>query len=111
MKISDFTVFVVGNPPPGWGGRYFIFVKLTTDDNISGIGEVYCATFGPKAMTAMIEDVFARYVEGSDPFGQPHGVGGAVAVRERKDGTATRGHAYPAGLDCPNSASSLDAYP
>ena len=68
MKISDLTVFVVGNPPPGWGGRYFIFVKLTTDDNISGIGEVYCATFGPKAMVAMIEDVFARYVEGMDPF-------------------------------------------
>jgi galactonate dehydratase len=68
VKISDLKVFVVGNPPPGWGGRYFIFVKLTTDDNISGIGEVYCATFGPKAMVAMIEDVFARYVEGVDPF-------------------------------------------
>ena len=68
MKIRDLKVFVVGNPPPGWGGRYFIFVKLTTDDNISGIGEVYCATFGPKAMVAMIEDVFARYVEGVDPF-------------------------------------------
>ncbi len=68
MKIKDLKVFIVGNPPPGWGGRYFIFVKLTTDDNISGIGEVYCATFGPKAMTAMIEDVFARYVEGIDPF-------------------------------------------
>ena len=43
-------------------------VKLTTDDNVSGIGEVYCDTFGPKAMTAMIEDVFARHVEGMDPF-------------------------------------------
>lgn len=68
MKVKDLKVFVVGNPPPGWGGRYFIFVKLTTDDNVSGIGEVYCATFGPKAMTAMIEDVFTRYVEGMDPF-------------------------------------------
>ncbi len=68
MKIKGLKVFIVGNPPPGWGGRYFIFVKLTTDDNVSGIGEVYCATFGPKAMVAMIEDVFARYVEGMDPF-------------------------------------------
>ena len=68
MKIRDLEVFIVGNPPPGWGGRYFTFVKLTTDNGISGIGEVYCATFGPKAMTAMIEDVFARHVQGTDPF-------------------------------------------
>ena len=53
MKIRDLQTFVVGNPPPGYGGRYFLFVKLTTDTGITGIGEVYCATFGPKAMTAM----------------------------------------------------------
>jgi 2-dehydro-3-deoxyphosphogalactonate aldolase len=68
MKIRDLNVFVVGTPPPGWGGRYFIFVKLATDTGITGIGECYCATFGPKAMTAMIEDTFGRYVEGMDPF-------------------------------------------
>jgi len=68
MKITGLKVFIVGNPPPGWGGRYFTFVKLTTDTGISGIGECYCATFGPKAMTAMIEDSFGRYVEGMDPF-------------------------------------------
>ena len=68
MKIKDLKIFIVGNPPPGWGGRYFIFVKLTTDTGIEGIGECYCATFGPKAMTVMIEDTFGRYVEGMDPF-------------------------------------------
>jgi len=68
MKITGLKVFIVGNPPPGWGGRYFTFVKLTTDTGISGIGECYCATFGPRAMTAMIEDSFGRYVEGMDPF-------------------------------------------
>jgi 2-dehydro-3-deoxyphosphogalactonate aldolase len=68
MKVQDLKVFIVGNPPPGWGGRYFTFVKLTTDNGITGIGEVYCATFGPVAMKAMIEDVFQRYVEGSNPF-------------------------------------------
>jgi galactonate dehydratase len=72
MKIKDLKIFVVGNPPPGWGGRYFIFVKLTTDDGISGIGECYGATFGPKAMTAMIEDTFGRYVENMDPFRIEH---------------------------------------
>jgi galactonate dehydratase len=67
MKVADLKVFIVGNPPPGWGGRYFTFVKLTTDDGISGIGECYGATFGPRAMTAMIEDTFERYVRGMNP--------------------------------------------
>ena len=49
-------------------GRYFTFVRLTTDNGIKGYGECYGATFGPKAMTAMIEDTFGRYVEGMDPF-------------------------------------------
>ncbi len=48
MKVKDLKVFIVGNPPPAWGGRYFIFVKLTTDNGISGIGECYCDTFGPR---------------------------------------------------------------
>ena len=68
MKVKDLEIFIVGNPPPGFGGRYFTFVKLTTDNGITGIGECYCDTFGPKAMTAMIEDTFSRYIEGMDPF-------------------------------------------
>lgn len=44
MKIVDVKTFVVGNPPPRFGGRYFIFVKLTTDSGVTGIGEVYTAT-------------------------------------------------------------------
>jgi 2-dehydro-3-deoxyphosphogalactonate aldolase len=39
MQLKDIKTFVVGNPPPHFGGRWFVFVKLTTDDNISGIGE------------------------------------------------------------------------
>jgi len=68
MKITDLTTFIVGNPPPSYGGRYFLFVKLTTDDGITGIGEVYCDTFGPKVMDAAIRDVFERNVLGTDPF-------------------------------------------
>ena len=50
MKLRDLEVLVVGNPPPGFGGRYFVFVKLVTDDGIVGWGEVYAATVGPEAM-------------------------------------------------------------
>ena len=68
MKITDFKTYVVGNPPPHFGGRYFIFVKLTTDSGIEGIGEVYAATFGPHVVARMIEDVCERHVIGHDPF-------------------------------------------
>ncbi len=69
MKVRSLKTFVVANPPPQWGGRYFIFLKLVTDNGIEGAGEVYAATFGPQAMVRLIEDVFAHHVEGSDPFG------------------------------------------
>lgn len=68
MKIQDLTTFVIGNPPPHFGGRYFVFLKLTTDDGITGVGEVYTDTFGPQTVVRMVEDVFERHVSGIDPF-------------------------------------------
>ena len=67
MKIAAFETFVVGNPPPHKGGRYFIFVKLVTDDGIVGYGEVYAATFSPHVVAAMTDDVCERYAVGADP--------------------------------------------
>ena len=67
MKLTDIQTFVVGNPPPHFGGRYFVFVKLTTDGNVSGIGEAYCVPFDPHLVAKMIEDVFDRYARGQDP--------------------------------------------
>ena len=68
MKLQSLKTFVVGNPPPFNGGRYFIFLKLVTDNGIEGVGEVYAASFSPTVVVAMIEDVFAMHVEGTDPF-------------------------------------------
>ena len=67
MILKDIQTFVVGNPPPAFGGRYFVFVKLTTDDGISGVGEAYCVPFHPDLVARMLEDVFGRYMEGQDP--------------------------------------------
>lgn len=67
MKLSGIQTFVVGNPPPHFGGRYFVFVKLTTACGISGVGEAYCVPFSPYLVATMIEDVFARYAENTDP--------------------------------------------
>jgi galactonate dehydratase len=67
MKLADIQTFVVGNPPPHYGGRYFVFVKLTTDDRITGIGEAYCVPFDPHLVEKLIVDVFQRYLHGQDP--------------------------------------------
>jgi galactonate dehydratase len=68
MKIADVKTFVVGNPPPHFGGRYFIFLKLVTDGGVEGVGEVYSIPFHPDVGARMIEDVCARHVLGADPF-------------------------------------------
>ncbi len=65
MKLKDLEIFVVAPPAPGWGGRYWIFPKITTEDGIVGYGECYASTVGPKAMIAVIEDVFERHMQGS----------------------------------------------
>jgi len=67
MKLQDIRTFVVGNPPPHNGGRYFIFAKLVTADGLEGIGEAYGVPFDPHHVARLIEDVFARYLEGEDP--------------------------------------------
>ena len=68
MKIAEINTFVVANPPPHRGGPYFVFVKLTTDNRIEGIGEVYGTPFHPAKVTQLIEDIGERYVIGWDPF-------------------------------------------
>jgi galactonate dehydratase len=68
MKITDLKTFVVGNPPPHFGGRYFVFLKLVTDGGVEGVGEVYGVPFHPDVVARMIQDVFERCVAGTDPF-------------------------------------------
>ncbi|WP_213683903.1 mandelate racemase/muconate lactonizing enzyme family protein [Roseicyclus sp.] len=67
MRLSDLEIFTVAPPPPGWGGRYWLIVRVTTACGITGLGEVYAAAVGPKAMHAVIEDVFARHMQGETP--------------------------------------------
>lgn len=68
MKITDVKTFVVGNPPPGFGGRYFVFLKLITDAGIEGLGEVYSLPFHPKVVEQMVKDVVERCVVGKEPY-------------------------------------------
>lgn len=67
MKLQSIETFVVANPPPSRGGRYFIFVQLKTACGIVGLGEIYNATFSPQLVAQMAEDMFARIFDGADP--------------------------------------------
>jgi len=68
MKIKKIKTFVVGNPPPHFGGKYWIFVKLITDKDIIGYGEIYSVPFHPNVVSKMIDDVFERCVKNKDPY-------------------------------------------
>ena len=67
MKIDKVETFIVGNPPPYYGGMYFIFIKITSN-NIIGWGECYAPPFHPKVVQKMVEDISARFVIDTDPY-------------------------------------------
>ncbi len=68
MRLQELQTFVVANPPPHFGGRYWIFVKLTTACGISGYGEIYSVPFHPDVVEKMIADLFDRKFLDQDPF-------------------------------------------
>lgn len=67
MHLTDLDIIVTAPPAPGWGGRYWILVKLTTSNGITGWGECYASSVGPEAMKAVIADVFERHMAGENP--------------------------------------------
>ncbi|NQW15850.1 MAG: mandelate racemase/muconate lactonizing enzyme family protein [Chloroflexi bacterium] len=68
MKIKEVKTWAVANPPPHFGGPYWVFVKLTTDNGISGYGEAYGVPFSADRVCSLIEDVVERHVIGQSPF-------------------------------------------
>ena len=68
MKLQTIETHIVKTPPPGFGGRYFIFVVLQTACGIRGYGEIYAASFAPETVSTMATDVFGRYLEDQNPF-------------------------------------------
>ncbi|MFT5340967.1 MAG: galactonate dehydratase [Paracoccaceae bacterium] len=67
MKLQDLDIIITAPPPPGWGGQYWILVKVTTDTGIVGWGECYASSIGPEAMRLVITDVFERHMLGENP--------------------------------------------
>ncbi|WP_102106892.1 mandelate racemase/muconate lactonizing enzyme family protein [Oceaniglobus roseus] len=67
MRLTDLDIITTAPPAPGWGGRYWTLVKVTTDTGITGWGECYASTVGPTAMEHVIRDVFSRHMAGENP--------------------------------------------
>jgi 2-dehydro-3-deoxyphosphogalactonate aldolase len=69
VKITEVKTFLVGNIPPYQGGRFWLFVKLITDEGLEGIGEWSTGNIGREAsQIRVIEDLGNKFVIGADPF-------------------------------------------
>ena len=66
MKLQSIKTWVTV-PPTGIGGAFWVFIKITTDDGIHGVGESYGIPVSGDIACQMIEDTFERFVAGTDP--------------------------------------------
>lgn len=65
VKLAEIETFVTV-PPTGIGGSFWVMVRVTTDDGISGVGECYGIPFSADVATQMVADTFERYIAGAD---------------------------------------------
>jgi L-alanine-DL-glutamate epimerase-like enolase superfamily enzyme len=72
VKITGFEVFPVVCPPPFRGGRSWLFVRLDTDSETSGYGEMMLLGTGFRlpVLAVMVGDIIEQAVIGKD-YGQP----------------------------------------
>ena len=68
MKIVEVRTYMIDVPPPHWGGRHWIFVKLVTDEGIEGVGECTYHTRLNHVVIELIKDWGERFLKGADPF-------------------------------------------
>ena len=66
MKLASIETYATV-PPSRIGGSFWIFVKVTTDDGIEGIGECYGIPFSPSVACSMVRDTFDRFIAGDSP--------------------------------------------
>ena len=66
MKLKDIETWVTV-PPTGIGGAFWVIVRITTDNGIQGIGECYGIPVSGDIACSMVEDTFARYIQGESP--------------------------------------------
>lgn len=71
MQLTKATAFAIRTPPPNFGGYFWYFVKLETDNGLIGWGEsaVLFSMYGlERAFEKLVEGVFNRYLLGRNPL-------------------------------------------
>ncbi len=63
MLLEDIETFATV-PPTGIGGSFWVLVRVTTDDGVTGVGECYGIPFSADIACSMVEDTFERYIAG-----------------------------------------------
>ena len=68
MKITKITTHLLGIPGPGGHApcRNWTFVRVETDEGITGVGEA-TTEYHERAVAAMIDEHFAPFLLGQDP--------------------------------------------
>ncbi len=71
MKLTKLETYIVEVPPPGYGGNYWFFIKLHTDEGVYGWGET--ATLGvfyrmQKSYRTLMEEIFQAHLQGENPL-------------------------------------------
>ncbi len=68
MKIVDVKFYPIKVRNNAKGGVYWFLLKLTTDFNVSGWGEVIWNAYDPGTLRRMVMDVAENYIIGESPF-------------------------------------------
>ena len=69
MKVTGLETIVIDNVAPYRGGRKWLFIKLSTDEGIVGLGErVTGGVTNLAPQVAMLNDLFEQFVLGQNPF-------------------------------------------
>lgn len=69
MKLTKLETFVVEVPPPNYGGNYWFFVKLSTDEGVYGWGETATLSVFYRMQSSyktLLEDIFEAYLKGEN---------------------------------------------
>ena len=68
MKIVDVKFYPIKVRNNAKGGVYWFLLKLITDSNVCGWGEVIWNAYDPGTLRRMVMDVAENYIIGESPF-------------------------------------------
>ena len=67
-SIESVKTFLVGKPSRRMGGENWVFLKLVTEDGVTGVGECNVPFYRERTLVRLIEEVSEQYLIGANPF-------------------------------------------